>query len=111
MSFIIDPPLLVATGAAVESKISDSETKDKLEKLTLIVFIATSLSLYFELPWVKWMWKMLGSQSGRDWMINSGILRLETKKLSLTSHLKWLSIFLTYPLWFKLGRRLARAKS
>lgn len=45
MSFLADPPMLVASGVAIDSVISDEDTAKKLELGVLLVFLVVSISL------------------------------------------------------------------
>ncbi|MCL4422021.1 MAG: hypothetical protein M1115_02425 [Actinobacteria bacterium] len=110
MSFLIDPPLLVGTGAAIESSVDDPKLATRLELGVLVVFLLTSVSLYLNLRWTEWLWRMCGAQSGRDWMVNSGVLKLDHEHLSPKAHTVSAAIFATYPLWIHLGRKAAAAR-
>ncbi|MCL4449010.1 MAG: hypothetical protein M1483_04745 [Actinobacteria bacterium] len=108
MSFLIDPPMLVGAGALAETKISDEKSITRVEKVTLAVFLAVSVSLYLNLKWTKWMWEIVGADSGRDFMLNSRLFHFEHRSPSLSTHATALGLFASYPLWFKLGRLLGR---
>ena len=43
------------------------------------------------------------ARSGRDWMLNSGILRLDDERAGPATHAVSAAIFATYPLWLWLG--------
>lgn len=105
MSFLADPPLLVGAGAAIEAAIPDEEAKRKVEIGVLAVFLVTSISLYFDLGWTKWLWKLCRARSGRDWMLNSGVLRLDYEEVGTGTHAAAAALFALYPLWIHLGRR------
>jgi hypothetical protein len=111
MSFLIDGPLLVGTGAAIEKIAGDEDTARRLEQLTIAGFLATSISLYMNASWTKWMADMCGAESGRDWMINSGVFKFEHEKVSRRTHLVSAAIFATYPVWLQLGRKLVNGKA
>jgi hypothetical protein len=107
MSFLIDPPLLVGTGALIE-KISEGEdTARKLEQLTIAGFLATSISLYLNAPWTRWIADICKADSGRDWMLNSGVFKFDHEEVSSRTHLASAAIFATYPIWLRMGRKLA----
>jgi len=114
-SFLIDPPWLVSIGylyAKVTGKlVGDAERRSRVRKYldlaTLGAFYATSISLYFNLEWTRWIWEMCRAESGRDWMINSGVFRFDHRNVSPRGHALAAAIFATYPLWLKLGYRLA----
>jgi len=109
MSFLLDPPLLVGTGAVIEARVKNEKLKSLLEISTLAVFVGTSVSLYLEKPSVKWLWKVCGAKSGRDWMLNSGVFRFEyDNDEDVLTHLIAGAIFATYPIWIRLGRKAAK---
>ncbi len=110
MSFLVDPPLLVTAGALIEKNAPNKLSADALEKATVAVFIGTSVNLYLDKPHTKWMWKMMGAKSGRDWMINSDVFNFEYQDVSVFTHMISILIFSTYPFWIKLGRKLVKPK-
>jgi hypothetical protein len=110
MSFLIDPPLLVGTGALIEKIAGDEDTARKLELLTIVGFLGTSISLYFNAPWTKWMADMCKAESGRDWMLNSGVFKFDHEEVGRRAHLVSAAIFATYPIWLHLGRKLVNGK-
>lgn len=122
-SFLIDGPWLLSIGWFVEKIASrlfrDGEKKKKVEHmlffLVLNIFYVTSISLYFNLEWTRWIWEMCKAESGRDWMINSGVFRFDHKNMSRRGHLLSALMFATYPVWlslgFLLGKKANRLKS
>jgi hypothetical protein len=107
MSFLIDPPLLVGTGALIEKITDDEESARRLEQLTIAGFLATSISLYLNAPWTRWIAAMCQADSGRDWMLNSGVFKFDHEEMSPRTHLASAAIFATYPIWLRMGRKLA----
>lgn len=107
MSFLLDPPLLVAAGA-VTKKALPEPAATRVERATVAVFVATSVSLYFNRGWTRWLWRLCRAQSGRDWMLNSGVFRVDADRAGGRTHAAAGLLFATYPLWPILGRRLAR---
>jgi hypothetical protein len=107
VSFLLDPPALVLSGALVERRLPEGRAKQALEIGTDLLFVGTSLALYLERPEVAPLWRLVRAPSGRDWMVNSGILRIETERIGWRGHLLAAALFACYPLWFRLGRRLA----
>ena len=107
MSFLIDPPLLVGTGALIEKISADDDAARRLEQLTIAGFLATSISLYFNASWTRWMADMCRAESGRDWMLNSGVFKFDHEDVGTRTHLASAAIFATYPIWLRMGRRLA----
>ena len=114
-SFLIDGPWLASLGF-VYSKLTgrlfkDEEKRDKARKFldvaTIGAFYVTSISLYFNLEWTRWIWEMCKAESGRDWMINSGVFHFDHENVSPKGHAIGAAIFATYPLWLKVGYMLA----
>ena len=106
MSFLVDPPLLVASGAVIGSTVPDDATARRLETGVLGVFLVTSIALYANARWVHWLARLCGARSGRDWMLNSGVFRFDADAAGIPTHAVSGAIFCTYPLWIRLGRRL-----
>jgi len=52
------------------------------------------------------MWQMMGAESGRDWMINSGIFNFDWRHLTVGSHILFGTLFAAYPLWLYTGLRI-----
>lgn len=110
MSFLLDPPLLLATGAALEH-LADDDTADRLETLTTAVFYGVSVPLWLDSDArpLRLFWRPFGSEGGRDFMINSGVLDLPVpERPTARHHLLAAGIFATYPLFLRLGRVLGR---
>ncbi|HML00113.1 MAG TPA: hypothetical protein VK428_08000 [Acidimicrobiales bacterium] len=105
MSFLVDPPLLVASGAAIETAVPDERTARRLEAAVLGVFVVTSVSLYLNARWTHWLARLCRADSGRDWMLNSGVFHFDHERAGAPTHLASAAIFCTYPLWIRLGRR------
>lgn len=108
MSFLADPPMLFATGALIERAVEDPHRARQLELATAAVFVGTSVSLYLERRWTRWLWKMCRASSGRDWMVNSGVLHIDAEKVGARGHAVAAVMFALYPLWLHAGRRAAR---
>ena len=108
MSFIIDPPLLVATGAAVEHAVADRKLARTLEVGTVATFIAVSLALYANAPGLRAIWAPFGARSGREFMLTSGLAEIDEHAMRASHHAAALSQFALYPLWFRLGTMAAR---
>ena len=99
MSFLVDPPLLVLSGAAIEVLAPDEDAAKVAGAAVLGTFFAVSGALYAHPGW------------GRNWMLNSGLFSFEHRRVGTPTHLVSLAIFATYPAWLRLGRRLARART
>jgi hypothetical protein len=111
MSFLVDPPLLVATGTAIARLADDEQTARALEKFTAATFLFGSISLYFNAPWMNWFVRLFRCESGRDLMINGKVFRFPHERPRAGVHLASALIFATYPLWLKLGLGLGRRRA
>jgi hypothetical protein len=109
MSFLIDPPWLYATGRAYGRLMPEQTPAARaVSRATLGVFLATSISLYFDRPWTRPISRLCRADDGRDWMLNSGVLRLDHRHVSRRTHIVSALIFATYPLWLMLGEQRGR---
>ena len=108
MSFLVDPPLLVASGAAIARGGLPPAVSRRAEQAVVGIFIATSVSLYFDREWTRGLWELCRARSGRDWMLNSGVFHFDEERAGPATHALAAAIFATYPLWVRLGRRLGR---
>jgi len=109
MSFVIDPPLLVASGAAIEAVAGEDEaTARRLRGGVVALFVAVSLALYANVPGLARLWRPFGSRSGREFMLTSGLVRVDEQRIAPVQHAGALSLFLLYPLWVRLGSALMR---
>jgi len=110
MSFLLDPPLLVASGAAIEAGAGEDEGKARRLRGGVVgLFVVVSLALYANLPGLGRIWRPFGSRSGREFMLTSGLARVDERRIEPRRHLAALSLFLLYPLWARLGAALVRA--
>lgn len=107
MSFLLDPPMLVAAGVLIERAVP-AEQRDVAEAATLGVFFGGSFGLYHNVPGLDVIWFPFRGDNGRDFMWNSGVFRLRTDDLGWGMHALAAAIFATYPFFLKFGRRLGR---
>jgi hypothetical protein len=110
MSFLMDPPLLAASGAAIERAVPDAGRAAALEAGTTAAFIGVSLGLYANAPGLSFLWRRFGSRSGREFMLGSGLVEVRDRRMRPAQHLGALSLFLLYPLWIRLGRLATRRR-
>ncbi|MFN2589276.1 MAG: hypothetical protein ABR518_00695 [Actinomycetota bacterium] len=116
-SVLLDPPMLFGSGWLAERvtrRLGPGRRESALDTLrvaTITVFWVTSVSLYLNRPWTTWIWKMCRAESGRDWMINSGVFSFEHERPSAGVHALSAAILATYPLWFKAGVRVSSTRS
>lgn len=111
MSFVLDPPLLVASGAAIEAAAGDDEeTARRLRGGVVGLFVVVSLALYANAPGLGRLWRPFGSRSGREFMLTSGIAPVDERRIGPARHAAALSLFLLYPLWSRLGAALIRRR-
>lgn len=109
MSFLIDPPWLYATGRLYGQAMPQRTPAARaIQTATAGAFLATSISLYLDRPWTQPIWKLCRAQSGRDWMLNSGVFRFEHRRAGWRTHVLAAHLFATYPLWLWLGERRCR---
>jgi hypothetical protein len=111
VSFLIDPPWLYANGQAYARLAPDSaqgRTATRAGLATVGVFWLVSVSLYLNRRWTDPLAKACGAEDGRDWMLNSGVLKLDHRAVGASTHAASALIFLTYPLWLWLGYRRGR---
>ncbi|HMS71670.1 MAG TPA: hypothetical protein PKB03_01425 [Baekduia sp.] len=108
MSFLIDGPWLYANGRAIAEL--PKEAQQPVAAATIGTFLVTSISLYANARWTNWIARMCRARSGRDWMVNSGVLRIDETKIGRRGHIISAGIFATYPLWLWLGMRDGRRR-
>ena len=109
MSFLYDPPLLVGCGAAAEIVAGDDERAAAvLRAVTVGSFVGISLALYANVEPVARRWPLMGARSGREFMLTSGLARVDEGRITAAQHTAAVSLFALYPLWYELGRSLAR---
>lgn len=111
MSFLIDPPWLYANGEAYARLAPDSAQGTAARVLgvaTIAAFWIVSVSAYLNRGWTRLLWKPFRSRDGRDFMVNSGVLRFDTQRAGGGLHLVSALIFATYPLWLLAGYRRGR---
>ncbi|MFA5786748.1 MAG: hypothetical protein WDA71_07190 [Actinomycetota bacterium] len=115
MSFLVDPPLLVAAGTAIGRLTEDEATTKKAEAAVLAAFLVVSIPLYLEAGWTRPLWRACRARGGRDWMLNSGLFSFDSDHSSWRTHTISAALFATYPLWLRwgtdLGRRLGGKKT
>jgi len=112
VSFLIDPPWLYATGRLYGRVMPRrGRAARMLSKATAGVFLATSVSLYVDRPWTRPIWKACRARSGRDWMLNSGVLRFDARRARWRTHVVSALLFMSYPYWLWLGERRERRRS
>ena len=106
MSFLIDPPLLAASGAAYAR--AGGKRPEVAGTAATAAFWAAGLAFYTNRRWTLPIARMFGSRDGQDFMINSGVLPIRYRARAARTHLGAALAFATYPLWFLLGWTLAR---
>ena len=106
MSFLIDPPLLLASGAAY-AKVG-GKRPDVAGAAATAVFWSAGAAFYTNRRWTKPISRLFGSRDGQDFMINSGVLDVRYRPRSARTHAAAALAFATYPLWFLVGWTLGR---
>jgi hypothetical protein len=107
VTLLIDPPLLVGTGVVIQRLVRDEDWRRRLEAAGTSVTLAAGIGFYTDAAWTRPLWPLLHIRSGRDWMLNTWVGRLESDDPPLRTHLVAALAFAAYPLWTRLGRRLA----
>ena len=109
MSFLLDPPLLVVSGAATERLLgAHPRARELTRAATVAAFVGVSAGLYGNVGWLERIWPTLGARSGREFMLTSGLAEVDESSLGPGRHAAALSLFALYPLWFRLGQALVR---
>jgi hypothetical protein len=112
MSFLIDPPWLYATGRVYGRLLPERTPAARaIHTATAGAFLATSISLYLDRPWTRPIWRACRAESGRDWMLNSGVFGFDHRRAGAPAHAISALLFATYPWWLLLGERAQRRKS
>jgi len=106
VSFLIDGPWLYGTGRAFSR--ADERTAAVLGTATIAGFWAVSVSMYLNRSWTRPIWKACRAQDGRDWMLNSGVLKLDHERAGPATHAIAAALFATYPLCLWLGYKHGR---
>jgi hypothetical protein len=111
VSFLIDPPWLYATGRAYGRLMPEPTPAARaVQRVTAGAFLVTSISLYLDRPWTRPIWRACRAESGRDWMLNSGVFKFDPRRAGRRTHLASALIFATYPWWLLLGERAGRIR-
>ena len=105
MSFLIDPPWLYANGRLAARM--PGPVQEPVTAATVAVFLVTSISLYLNRPWTDWIARLCRARDGRDWMLNSGVFRIDHP--GPRTHAAAVLLFATYPVWMWLGLRHGRS--
>jgi len=106
VSFLIDAPWLYANGRAYARL--PPRTAAKLGAATIGAFYGVSIPLYLNHGWTRPIWRACRARSGRDWMLNSGVLDIDDRRAGPRTHAISAAIFASYPLWLWLGWRDGR---
>ena len=107
MSFLFDPPALSAAGETYARVLPESAQGRRAGVTGAGVvggFLAVSVSLWRDLPWVRPMWRLSRARNGTDFMVGSGLASVDAaRKPGRALHAFAAIAFLTYPLWYWLG--------
>ncbi len=106
MSFLIDPALLYSSGRAY-GQATRSTTRGRRDAAfgaaTMALFWGVSIPLYLDQRWTRPIWRACRARSGRDWMLNSGVTRLDPRRAGTATHAVAAGMFATYPYWLWRG--------
>ncbi len=106
MSFLIDPPLLVASGVAYAK--ADGPRPKAAGLTTIGVFWLAAAAFFRDHAATRPVTRAFRSRDGQDFMINSGVLRIRYRPRSAGTWAASLLVLATYPLWLWLGWMLGR---
>ena len=104
MSFLIDGPWLYGTGRVYAR--TGERTAAVLGAATVAGFWAVSVSMYLNRPWTRPIARACRAEDGRDWMLNSGVLRI--RDAGPRTHAIAAALFAAYPLCLWLGYKHGR---
>jgi hypothetical protein len=111
VSFLIDPPWLYANGRAYAT-LAPERALGRPGAAACVswmaVFWGVSVSLYLNKPWTRWIWRLCRARDGRDWMLNSGVLRIDERSAGTGTHAVSAALFASYPYWLWRGWRDGR---
>ena len=107
MSFLIDGPWLYANGRLLAGR----KYAKPLGAATVAAFYSVSIPLYKNSPKTHRIARACGAESGRDWMLNSGVLKLHHRNPGTRTHAAAAALFATYPLFMWLGLRHGSRRS
>ena len=106
MSFLVDPPLLYATGAVAGQRLP----MRRLAPPVLALFWGVSVPLYRNAGWTRPFMRFLPGRDGRDYMWTTGVLPIPHAKRAQRA--RWnrraVLLFATYPFFLWLGTRATR---
>ena len=105
MSFLVDAPWLYANGRALGAVVEDETAQNAIAAATMLTFWGVSISLYRDAAWTRPLLRVLPGDSGRDFMVNSGVFRFDPRRRTALHAM----IFASYPLFLWLGLRHARS--
>ena len=110
MSFLLDPPLRVAAGAAIERGAPSEPAARALSVGTTLTFVGVSAALYARPRVLRWLWGPFGARDGREFMLSSGLARVRHERMRPHHHALALGLFALYPGWLEVGRRAGRRR-
>jgi hypothetical protein len=106
VSFLIDGPCLYANGRALAC--APAPARGPLAAATIVTFWGAGVAMYLDKPWIRWLWNPIPARDGRDFMINSGVLKFDHERDRRKADAVSAAVFATYPLWLWLGLRHGR---
>ena len=106
MSFLVDPPLLFATGAAAGGRVPVK----RLAPPVLALFWSVGVSLYRNAAWTRPFMAYLPGRDGRDFMWTTGVLPIahDKRRARATWDKRAVAVFAAYPIFLWLGTRATR---
>lgn len=110
MSFLVDPPWLAANGYLIGRTLPNRKLQTAAEVATLAAFVGTSIALYRNEEWTRPLWEACKAESGRDWMLNSGVTAFEHERPSESTNRLAAAIFALYPVFLRWGVERGRKR-
>jgi hypothetical protein len=108
VSFLIDAPWLYANGRVL-ARVPERAHKP-VAAATIATFWGAGAAMYVDKPWIRWLWRRIPARDGRDFMINSGVLKFDHERDRRKADAISAAVFATYPLWLWLGLRHGRRR-
>jgi hypothetical protein len=107
VSFLVDPPALYAAGEAYARAAPESaqgRAAGVVGAGVVASFLAVSVALWLDRPWVRPLWKAFGARDGRDFQVGTGVFHVDAvRRPGTREHALAAAGFLTYPLWYWMG--------
>jgi hypothetical protein len=108
VTLLIDPALLYATGYGLGRFSNDDAANATMGALVSATVLGLSVATYCDLPGTRRLWQPLGARSGRDLILNSWVLKLDSDVRTSRRAAVVRALFASYPLWMAAGLAAGR---